>query len=318
MALRWRRKLLLAKVEANAGTEEALVAADAILARDVEITPLAGETVSRDLERSYYANSGTIHTASHQVLTFKVEFAAAGDADTAPKWGRLLKGCGMAETITATDMPNNIVGDVAYTPVSTGESALTLGLNIDGQLHTLFAARGTWKLTFASNQIPYLEFTFTGNYKAPSSAAAVASPDYTAFRTPIVPSRLNTPTFTIQGAATLPITSLEIDYAAEVVHRELINLTEENIITGRTPAGSLVIDMPAYATFNPVTKAQTSFTGALSVIHGTAAGDKLKIDAPKVQLGAPSFSDQSGVWQATLPLAFTPNTGNDEIKITSQ
>ena len=142
MAIKYRRKLILAKVEGTAGTAEVLAAADAVLASNIELTPLAGDTVSREIEYPYYGNSAQIPVNAHQQLAFRVELAGSGTKDTAPAWGKLLQGCGFAETVERGK-------DVDYTPITGGEKTMTLSLNIDGQLHTLAGARGTFTAELA-------------------------------------------------------------------------------------------------------------------------------------------------------------------------
>ena len=98
MAKRYRRKVLLVKIEAVAGTAEVLARADAILAVDIERTPVAGDTVSRELERAFYGADEEINVNVHSQIAFGVEIAGSGAAGTAPAWGRLLRACGMAES----------------------------------------------------------------------------------------------------------------------------------------------------------------------------------------------------------------------------
>ena len=312
MPLRFNKKLLLAKEEAVAGTAEVLAAADAILAGNIEITPLAGDTVTREVEKLYFGRDQDIHVNAHQTLSFRVELAGSGDNDTAPAWGKLLLGCGFAQTITANT-------NVAYTPVSAGEKTLTIGLNIDGQLFTLSGARGTFQIEAGANQIPYLNFTFTGKYNAPSSAAAVAGANFNAFQTPLAGSNANTPTFNLFGFANLALSTYSYEHGNEVVHRELIGAAPEVIITNRAPSFSVTMDAPRFAAQNFVDLAKTSHSGPLRIVHGVGAGKVVQIDALKVQAAAPTISEADGAMQLQLTLNALPSAaaGNDEITITT-
>ena len=311
MGLRYRRKLLLAKVEATSGTAEALVAADAILAAGIEVTPLAGETTSREIEYAWYGHAGDIPINTHQQIAFKIELAGSGAAGTAPAWGKLLQGCAFAETITAGMK-------VDYNPITGAEQSLTIGINIDGQLHTLQGSRGTFTLEVNSNGIPYINFTFTGLWTDPSATAAVANPVYAPFKKPLISSNANTPTFEFLGQAGLGLTAFSYDHANSVTHRELINTDNEVLITGRAPTGSVTYDAVAFGTLNPAKKARDGDEGALQVIHGVGAGKIIELNAPKVQLSAPTYSDSDGVWQIQTGMSFVPNAGNDEFKITAR
>lgn len=319
MALSYRKKLILAKIEVKSGTAIALAAADAILAKDVEITPLAGDTVSRDLETSFYGHSGDISVGTHQRLAFKVELASSGAAGTAPAWGKLLEGCGMAQAVTepqeAQGVDPAVPGKVEYTPMSGAEKSLTLSLNIDGQLHTLAGARGSWKLELASNAIPYISFEYTGLWTAPKSAAAVKNPVYGPFKAPLVANAVNTPTLGFFGQADFVMTGLSYDHANNVIYRELIGASNEVVITDRSPTGQITVDAPKVSAINLVDKARSKETGALRLVHGTVSGSIIEISAPKVEITAASYQETDGAWQVQMPLAFVPDAGNDEFKL---
>ena len=314
MTLKAGQKLLLAKVEATAGTAEVLAAADAILAKDIELTPLAGETVSRDLQRSYHGHRGAIQVNSHQTLNFKVELAGSGTKGTAPAWGKLLQGCGLAETLTSATKAD-------YSPVSSGEKTLTLALNIDGQLHTLAGARGTFTVELAANQIPTLSFNFTGLWQAPSSTAAVANPNFGGFKLPLPAASAQTGALSFFAQTTLRVSSFTYDHANAITHRDLIGTEDaEVLITDRAPTGSITLDAPTLSDLNLIKNAKDNASGAFSLQHGTADGAIIELAAPKVQATEPSYGEADGVLQLQLSLAFLPNAtaGNDEFTITAR
>jgi len=102
-AKKWRKKILLAKVETTEQTDASPSgSANAILATNVSITPLEGSDVSRNLDRPFLGNQPSVMVGEHVVLQFDVEAAGSGAGGTAPKWGVLHKGCGMAETVSAS------------------------------------------------------------------------------------------------------------------------------------------------------------------------------------------------------------------------
>ncbi len=312
MALSAGRKLILAKIESTAGTAETAVAEDAILAVEPTLTPLVGGTVCRDLVRSYYGASEDLQVGSHQQIEFSVELAASGTAGTPPQLGKLLQACGMAETSTT--------GRVEYAPVSGQEKTLTVICNWDGQQHTLSGCRGTWKLTSGAQLIPRLRFTFLGKWNDPSSVTAVEG-DYRAWRAPTPGSPSDTPTFELHGKSDLALSKLDLDYAVQTVHREVIGAANDVMITGRHPAGSIAFDAPTLSSFNAFTTARAGTTGALKLIHGGAdsldnAGKLIEINCPKVQFVDPRYRDEEGVLQIAAGLKLAPNTGNDEVKFT--
>ncbi|GAB4184242.1 MAG: hypothetical protein OHK0024_24410 [Thalassobaculales bacterium] len=116
MAKYWRNKVLLAKVETIYGTDSSPTgAANAIQATDVQLRPMEGGEVRRNLDRGFMGSSGSLLVNLHVALSFKVEMAGAGTAGTAPAYGPLLRACGMSEVlVTGTGTIQN------SPPTSTG------------------------------------------------------------------------------------------------------------------------------------------------------------------------------------------------------
>jgi len=98
MPLLTRKRLILAETESQYGTDPSPGAADAVLVRDLSITPLQSDVVSRDLIRPYLGASEQLLANTRVECTFSVEMAGSGTAGTAPRYGSVLKACGMAET----------------------------------------------------------------------------------------------------------------------------------------------------------------------------------------------------------------------------
>ena len=101
MALLSRKRLILAKIESTYGTDSSPAGSDAVLVRNLEITPIESETVSRDLIRPYLGNSDQILANTRVSITFEAELAGSGSAGTASKIDALLRSCGLAATTTA-------------------------------------------------------------------------------------------------------------------------------------------------------------------------------------------------------------------------
>ena len=102
MALLSRKRLILAKIESTYGTDSSPAGTDAVLVRNLEITPIEAETVSRDLIRPYLGNSDQILANTRVSITFEAELAGSGTAGTASKVDSLLRACGMSATTTGS------------------------------------------------------------------------------------------------------------------------------------------------------------------------------------------------------------------------
>ena len=103
MATRYfRRKSILAKIETTYGTDAVPTgAANAIVMRNVNFTPLEPEYADRDIARDYLGHSEQLVVSSKVALSYEVELAGSGTAGTAPAWGPLARACGFGQTILA-------------------------------------------------------------------------------------------------------------------------------------------------------------------------------------------------------------------------
>ena len=135
--LKFKRKVLLSKIEGTYGVDAAPAAAtDAILARNMRVMPLRLGVERRELVKTWFANEGDIVIGQWSEISFDVEMAGAGTAaDTVAKYGPLLRGCGLAQTV-------NAAVSVQYDPVSTAEESLSKYFQVDGRQHKMLGCRG--------------------------------------------------------------------------------------------------------------------------------------------------------------------------------
>jgi hypothetical protein len=309
MALLARKKILLAKVESVYGTDPTPTgAANAIQTSDLSITPLAGPTVSRNLDRATLGNDLQIQVGTYVTMSFMVEIAGGGGVDTPPAYSPLLQGCGFSETVTA-------LTNAKFAPVSSSIDSLTMYFAHDGQLHKMTGARGTAALNLNPGEIPKYAFTFTGLYVGPSSAAD-PTPDFSAFVVPLPVNNTNMTTFTLHGGAVTMVTC-SLDIANEVVYRNVVGNESVELID-RAPGGSIAFEAPPIGTKNWFETARLSTTGALKIVHGTVAGNIVTIDAPNVQIISPNYAESDGISTIQATLSLVPSSaGNDEITITT-
>lgn len=308
MTLLTRKRTLLAKIESSYGVDSTPTgAANAMLVQNMEITPLTVESQARDLIRTYIGNSQDIVGAFYGSISFEVEVAGAGAAGTAPKYGPLLRACGLAEVINAGV-------SVVYTPVSTGFESVVQYFNIDGVLHKLLGGRGTLSLKCANRQVPKFVFNLMGLFVTPTDTAA-PTPDYSGYILPLAFNKANTPTFTLHGISGTVLRTLSIDLGNKVSYRNLVN-SEAVLLTDRNAAGNIEIEATTIATKNWWTAARDASTGAMQLVHGTVAGNIVQIDAPAVQITAPTYGDFEGGAMMNAGIKLNPSSGNDELTIT--
>lgn len=306
MPRRYFRKLAcLAKVETTYGTDSVPTgAANALLLNDVTLTPLDGEQVSRDLILPYFGNEGFVLAASFTRVEFSIEAAGSGAAGTAPAYAALLRACSLSETLTASTKAE-------YKPVTANPEAASIYANLDGVNHIMVGARGTVSLSLMPKQIPRFRFVMTG-LLGPIADTVLPALTISGFQKPLVVSKTNT-TFSLHGLAAV-LESFAFDLGNVVEPRMLVN-SESIEITDRSTVGSAVIEAVPLATKDWFGIARASTTGALSAVHGTAAGNIVEVAAAAVQIGRPTYGNTQNVLNNTLPLTFVPVAGDDEVAL---
>lgn len=308
MPLLQRKRVILAKIETTYGTDPTPTgAANAILVRNLNITPQDADFVDRDLVRPYLGRSEQLPAAIRASIDFEVELAGSGTAGTAPGCDGLLRACGFAATTSAGV-------SVTYAPVSSGFESATIYLNNDGVLHKLTGARGTVSFSLKVKDVPVMKFQFTGIYNTVTDTALPA-PTYTAFQTPLTVTNVNTTPFTLHGYSAV-LSELQLDITNSIVHRTLVGGSEAVLITDREPQGSLTVEATTVAAKDWWTLGKNATLGVLDITHGTAAGNKVQIVSNRVQLTKPAYQDMDGVSMLQFGANFIPSTaGNDEISV---
>lgn len=305
MAFYWKKKVILAKIESAYGTDPTPTGgANAILCTNVSLNPMEGEDVSRNLERPYFGAQENLPVGLHATLSFDVEMVGSGALGTAPGWGVLHRACACAETITASTK-------VEYTPISSALESATFYVNIDGVLHKMLGARGTFVAKLNTQGIPVWSYSFTGLFVQPTATAA-PTPTYTAFQTPLVATSANTPTFTV-GGTPLVLRSFEFNRGAQVEKRFLVGAESIEIVDAIETL-SAQVEAVALATYNPFT-APTGATAAIALTHGTVAASRVKLTYPTAKQRRPGYTQQQNVVEWPLTFDPLPSAGNDQWKI---
>jgi hypothetical protein len=307
MPLLSRKRLILAKTEATYGTNSTPAGTDAVLVRNLEITPLESDVVTRDLIRPYYGNSDALLANPRVRISCEVEMAGSGTAGTAPRFGPLLLACGTAATTVAST-------SVTYAPVSSAFSSCTILYNVDGVQHVLTGCRGTFTMNCQLGQIPTLQFEMTGIYNNPTDTAQPAV-TYAAQATPLIFRDGNTSAFSFMSYSGC-LMSVDFNLANDIVYRELIGCTKEVLVTDRKPAGTVMIEAVTLATKNYFTDALGSTTGNLTFLHGTTAGNRVTFSSPQSDVTQPTYSESDGVQMLSIPYVSLPTTaGNNEFSL---
>ena len=306
-----RKRSILAKAESSYGSDPTPTgSANYVQVIDLNIEPIVSDEVSRDLIRPYMGNYEVIPANTRVNVTFDVEMSGSGSAGTAPKYGAILKACGLSESVSGGNSVTNA-------PVATPSDSVTLFVNYDGIRHKVTGARGTFSINCEVNNIPRISFSLTGIFNAPTDTAL---PTVTASNqaSPLIFKNGSTSNFAIFGFAAA-LQSWSLDFNNEVIYRELVGGTKEVVITDRRPSGTAVIENPALSAHNFFTDYTGTSTGTNTWLHGTSAGNKVTVSCPQTDLGQPSYEDSDGITMLSLPFMATPTaSANNEFSLVYQ
>lgn len=306
MSKNFRNVTVLANVETSEGVAETLTGAThAMLTKGTSPVPYNGSRVSRDLDRATLGAQSEINTGPYMTASFAVELAGSGTAGTAPKWGPLLRACGFSETISAGV-------SVTYAPASSSLKSATIEVWRDGQKYQLIGSRGNVAFSLVRGQIPMMQFTFTGKYTRPTDSTH-PTPTTTGFTTPVAVTKANTPTFSLASYSAF-CEAVTLDMGNQIVYRNLIG-SESILLTDRNARGNVVIEAPAIGTkdYFAIAESHAGVTlSAISVVHGTTAGNICTLAGPKVQLASISEQNSDGILAYSMDTIWTPDSGNDE------
>jgi len=308
MALLLRKRLILIETESSYGTDPTPTGADAVLVRDLNITPQQSDVVNRDVVRPYLGASEQLLANTRVECSFSVELAGSGAAGTAPQYGKALQACGLSEVIDAGV-------SVTYAPVSSSFSSVTIYYNIDGLRHKVTGCRGTFSINCTVGEIPTIDFTFTGVYVAPDDSA-LPSATYANQASPLIFKNGNTSSFQLLSFAGA-LQAFSFDLGNNLVYRELVGGTKEVLLTDRAGTGSTTIEAVSIASKDYFAAALTDTSlGNLDFTHGSTAGNIVDFASTRVDIGDVSYSDQDGIAMFNIPYTCVPSTsGNDEFEL---
>lgn len=301
----WRKLAILHKIEATYATSANPAAADALIGKNVSYTPLEAEEIDRDLLLPYFGHQGIILAGEYGRLEFEVEMSGAGGAGDVPKYGSMLRIAGLSETVSAGVK-------VDYEIIEEDVESGTLHFMMDGVRHVLLGGRANVTFQITPKNIPVFRFSYMGLLGTITDEAlpVVSRAGWTE---PVKVSKANT-VMTLHGW-TAVAENLTLDLGNTVTPRFLIG-DEGMEITGRKSSGTAVVEARLMAEIDWFARARARTRGALSLVHGTQAGNIVEITAPAVEIGKPALGQTDGIANYSLPLVPCPTTGLDELMIT--
>lgn len=306
-------KVILAKLETTEGADAGpTTAADALRVLNFQETFMNAEQKTRAIETSYYGAAPFILSGFTRAATFDMEIHGGGVAagTTVPPWMKMLQACGFAAPVVGAS-------SVTQAPLTANPRSLTLWAYFDDLLTKLQGSRGTVGFKIEDDEFPVLNFDVLGIPDSALAAQAVPSnPVIAGYVDPLLSTSENT-TFTMGGfAAALRRWSMAANVDRQL--RSLIGPADRINMRGRGWTGEAVIECPDLTAKNYFSQIRPGTTMPATCVQGTAAGNIVQIDTPRLQISNAALSEEQGKVMATLSLTALPNTGNDEILFTTK
>jgi len=298
-----KSQFLMAALETTYATSAAPTGVNAIRVRDPKLTALDATAIARPgLDGQFGEALSDVMAELKNGVAFDVEAVGSGAAGTPPAYGIFLRAAGMNLTTVATTSNT-------YSFVTGGADSLTFYHDWDGNKHLGIGARTkSWELKMQAGEVPLFSFDIPGIYVPPVDATSLA-PTYSAMAAPVACNSVNTPTFSLHNYSCCIIDfSLKCENTVEFYDR--MGCAPNFQIVDRAITGSLKLQRPALLSskdFYAIAVASTN--GALNFTHGTVAGNRMVVNLPKVQLGAPAPDDDAGIAALTIPFTVRRTEG---------
>lgn len=159
----YRRKTLLVKMEATYALDPTpVVGTNAVLIRNVKITPFQGDYVDRPVIHNYLGHDEQLIVGQTVKLSGEIEIAGSGTPGVVPAWGPILRACGFSElALAAAHADTAQAGGASTITLAAGTASAAdeayRGLRIDttggtgpGQHRTISTYNGTTKVATVS------------------------------------------------------------------------------------------------------------------------------------------------------------------------
>lgn len=250
----------------------------------------------RDLYTRVLGASDEIPGPRVTELTFTVELAGSGTAGTPPPWGRLLRACQFAETITVGNR-------VEYTPVSAPGESLTFRVWEDGVAWIARGARGQVAFDVTAYKRPTATFTFRGfDTTAAQTAWDGPANRFAAWRPPILPQSFNSGNIllgctlaggNLSGGTPYPSKGFSLDLGNELTYDAILG-GEKVVVTGRNPQGQMLLELSAAQETQWRTEMNDSVETTFGWRVGTGAGNRIAFFGRRLQRQEAQGEDDNG------------------------
>lgn len=310
----FNKRVVLMKLETVEGVSAVPTPAlNALRVLNLSPTFMDADQKVRQIDKAYFGADPVAMANFKRGASFEMELhgGANPDGSTPPAWMLPLQSAGFIAPIASP-------GNVASYQLSEAIPSASLYVYLDDLLMTAVGGRSSVGFRIEDDEIPILTFNYLGTPQTQLAAqvgpaAPVLSNGYT---DPVVASTENT-TFT-WGSYTPGLRRWTMDANVDLQFRSLINPIDRVNYAERSWSGEIVIEVPDLLTKDYFSNIRPGTTSSARVVHGTAPGNIVSIDCPKLQItGNVALSEEQGKVMATFPVTALPVNGNDEVVFTS-
>ncbi len=289
---------------------DALLQSCAMARTDIE--SLAIGVVTGAFERGEVVTGGTSAATATVIAelpgTLLIE-AITGTFDAA----EVLTGGTSAATVSTTAIA---VTGYQYMPMSDPDAMKTMTsiYYMDGHKHVLTGCRADFSMSIPVGQPGTLTFNQQGRFAIPVEEAMPTPTLNTALPPLAVEMGLK-----VGGYSPMGVNEMTLAMANKMTKDEDMNAVDGlagYYISGRQPVGTLNPKSDSLDNFNPWQEWKTGNMAMLSCVIGAAAGNRVYIEAPKIQYTTPAYADREGVMGSTLNFELKKDVaGDDELRL---
>lgn len=272
------------------------------------------DVVPRDLVRGYFGASEELVGTRRAIMKFTTELAASSAPGTPPEWGKLMRVCSWAETISAEVR-------VEYAPITQGNESGQVKFNRDGVQYLSRGVRGTGVLNMMAYDRPTVDWELWG-FDTQATAVAVGTPSLSAWQRPLVITDANSGNIklgstysagVVSGGTVYNSRGMTLDLGNVLAHmKELGNEAIE--ITDRQVVGKMTVELIDTDEVQWRTDINSNTLTSMSFNIGPALSN-VAFHSPSMQRNKPQQVDYQGKLLTDVALRFLPTSGNDEARI---
>lgn len=295
--------LLTYAIEATEGTAPSTGYIPLMVVADPEWSPMEGESVASELVLPYQTGDRQFNIRLNQTFAFRVYLCGSGTAGTAPNWGGLLPACKATETVVTST-------STTYTSAVSTASSVTLrwtlaGVNGTSSLvHQMSGAKGSWSITMNSDELPYIDFSFTGLYTPVTDGSAIPATTYTN-QAPALPVG-SSASFTVNSVSNC-LQSFQIDSGNDVQFSSRAGCTPRILIVNSKPSGSLTMEQKTMAAQAVNVLSTSGLTYPIAISHPAGGtGNTVAFNVSAASFGRASYGrGGDGLLLRTMPFNAT-------------